>query len=180
MQSSLQVLEPAQLPHKFSALRDLARSIRDKQAEIDSQKEDLTQRANSIGRNLRLLGLDLIKAKEIVKHGEWYDWLSSHSPNTSTRFAQFCMKIANANCSSDFDQCDSWSECRALLQGESPKTPAAKPWPESPNMRALKLFERWINALKEDAPIDAAPKSILDRYRMELEPVLHLLGMAAR
>lgn len=172
MSSKLEVVGPSvdALPHKFSDLRELARAIRSRQDEINAQKDDLVARANGIGRNLRLQGLDLLKAKNLVGHGDWLEWLAVHSPATSPRVAQYCMKIANANSSSHFDECDTWAECRALMTSD--KTPATKerPWPAKKNIANLKLMDRWLKALATD-PLNQCPETIKRLYRQRLQPI---------
>lgn len=163
------------LPQKFKHLRELAKTINDRQEEILAEKDKLGGLANSLACNLRLQGLDLIRAKKSVEHGLWLDWLEISCPNISPRIAQYCMKLANTNSVSHLNEADTWGELRDVMKAESSSvTKAEKPWPGAPYLRNLQILQRWAMSLK-NAPLEDCKESILERYRVLLEPIARLL-----
>ncbi len=162
------------LPQKFKHLRELASAINSRQEEIDGVKRQIEVLVNSVGCNLRLQGLDLIRAKKEVEPGLWLDWLSSHCPGVSPRVAQFCMRL-NTKDASQVDACKTWADCYQLVKLEAPPRDAVdRPWPVVPNLRNLQIIERWTGTIKS-APLEVCPASILARYRTLLEPFARVL-----
>lgn len=163
------------LPQKFKHLRELAKTINDRQEVILAEKDKVGELANSLACNLRLQGLDLIRAKQDVEHGLWLDWLESNCPNTSARMAQECMRLANTQRVALLEDVDTWSEVRSLMKAETPAAPKVeRPWPVAPNLRNLQILQRWSGTIK-NAPLEVCTASILARYRVLLEPIVRLL-----
>lgn len=164
-----------QLPQRFKQLRDLAKSINSRWEEIEAERDKMTATANSLACNLRLLGQDLLKAREDIEHGLWLDWLLGHCPKISERTAQVAMRIAKTQGSADLEAANTWAEVYQLIKADRPASqPEPRPWPVVPNLRNLQTCERWTGTIKE-APLSACPVAILDRYRALLEPVARVL-----
>jgi hypothetical protein len=113
------------------ALRTLSKAINDRETTIAQLKLRTVDTANQTIAEAMLQGQDLIRAKAIIPHGLWLDWLAAHCPNISQQTASVYMRIAsNYQRASSLDDVGSIRQALAMLMDKGGE-PASEPkrWP---------------------------------------------------
>ena len=115
------------------SLADRARCINGLMESIELQERRVSEDSKALLREVTLLGAELIRLKEDLRHGVWIDWLAEHCPTLSIDRAQRCMAIANH-----------WEEMKDL--------------PEVLTIRAALLFCRDARAVERGVPAAAGSR----------------------
>jgi hypothetical protein len=156
-------------------LHDLAKQINDRQQAIQKSKGQAFIAIGSTLTEAVLQGHDLIKAKAMVPHGLFMEWIKVNCPTIgyveATRYMKLAANIARVK---DLDEAGSIRAALLLCEqaeinaGERP----AKQW--VPYLEGLYRFGKAVKFLR-DEPVDQWPAEGQEQLRTELEPVAMVL-----
>jgi hypothetical protein len=152
-------------------LISMAREINEREDTIQSMKEKTLAAAHTWIAEVCPQGQSLLKAKSLLTHGLWMDWLRIHCPNISQWTANAYMRVAaNLGRIPNLEESVSLRAALALCvkQGD-PVAKPAKSWP--PYLEALGRVSKFT-ALVTKNPLADWPQEGRDKLREELEPVV--------
>lgn len=159
---------------RANELHALARDINGREDTIAALKGKTIGATNEWICEVILQGEALNRAKAMVPHGNWLEWMKCHCPLVTERNAQRYMRIAaNATRVSDMEA----TSIRVALQlcaesGDHPNGITARSWP--PYIEALGRFSKFAGFV-ERHPLDKWPDEGRNKLRDELQPVATIL-----
>ena len=151
-------------------LHRLAREINDRESTILLIRSKVEEALRPAGPEIIMQGQTLLRAKVLIPHGLWLDWLAANCPQLSARNAQRYMARASNTTLSFFYHllCDP-----EPASGEKPPPRQWPPYVEAIG-RAGKLAGQ-VRSLVEKFPIERWPEEGRQRLREEIEPLARML-----
>ena len=157
-------------------LHELAKAICERERTLLEFKDKAFSFASQAVAEALLQGQQLLKAKEIVPHGVWLEWLRANCPNVHERMAQRYMSLAlNPTRVSDLERASSLRAALTLLCEPQENGGVHSPkqsWPEY--LEGLYRFGKVLKFVTSH-PIDRWPDEGRDKLRSDLEPVARSL-----
>lgn len=166
------ITEPIQVISR--ELIAIAHQVNAREENIKAFRSHAEDSASSAVLEAKLQGQALIRAKSLVPHGQFEDWLRAHCPNVHPRMARRYMAVAKkwALCQDSNSLraalmiCERSSESEHNNESTKPKTPDF--------LQALYLFTRATKYVRTH-PLDECPEATLTELRRELLPVVRKL-----
>jgi len=139
----LDLLKPGHA--RAGQLAALARQVNDSQDAIALLEDQTREKGNEWLCEITLQGQRLLQIKELVGHGKWLEWLSSHCPLVTERQAQRYMRVAsNPTRVSDSSAVSLREALRACSEPDEPKrNGVVKSWPH--DIEGLARFAKLRN-----------------------------------
>jgi hypothetical protein len=159
-------------------LGDIARSISEREATIDSLKRQTVDKANQAVTEAILQGQELIKARSMVPHGLWEEWLKVNCPTVSMRNAQRYVSLAKqiATHVSLLNDADSIRSALALIADQRPidkvQELEERKWPTY--LEGIYRASKWLGFIERN-PLDKWPDEGKTKLKEDLEPVAKAL-----
>ncbi len=149
----------------------IVRRVNARQETIDGMTKRTVDAACQALIESRNQGQDLIKAKALLPHGYWADWLASNCPR-SERMANNYIRIAqNWDKLGDMDGVESIRAALCLLAPPKPKTNGdpVEQWPAF--IEASRRFGKVLEYI-QDNPLHGWPVDAKDHLKEQLKPVV--------
>jgi len=169
MNRKLQLLKTGS--ERSHELIELTREINSNEDTIAALREGTIAAANGWMTEVVLQGQRLIKAKAMLPHGHWMNWIKVHCPLISHRTANGYMLVAtNSQRVANLEGVTSLRAALALCSEEK-SAHAAEPSREWPAyLQALGRFSK-LTAYVAKHPITEWPEEGLEKLRGDLQPL---------
>jgi hypothetical protein len=154
---------------RSNQLTQLVRDINNREDAIQQLKDRARNSVNEWLTEVICQGNDINKAKAIVPHGQWLDWLKAHCPLISDETARRYMKVAANSTRVLNSGVDSLRQALALCntsagEGEQTEPKSSPQWMTWAN-RAGQMAEKFVPII-DQMPDEAAPKFCEDLNRV--------------